>query len=406
MKGNSNITIERYLNSVYLSLARPVELTFNDGTVADGFFGGLDYASGTIIVRNFCVYGSLQLEAEKRLNMTELKFFVVKRVERPISPRPKKAVEAHTKVDAKQEEQPRRTKDNSLIYVKNSEASSFSKKNNNGVISNSNNISSSGGNAKNSKRQSLKEQQAPQPKNTHKNQYGFLTDKEISHKNVVDKRGSTFSQQKQEQVQKDNKATRDKVFEKWRPDNEVQSFEINELGNQVADDRFDQFELNHLINKEKAEEFAEDDYTTRLQLDDFTEEDIAIANKLAREILNSENTHDLNTNHIMEERGLKALVDNEDEEALYSAVIDTNCTFKFKTAKPVPKRKCFHELIIKNWSKGKRKASELIETLSKPMDNKSGNTSFNGIKQNGTSGYKGMYSVGQTSYNSMYMSVS
>lgn len=390
MNNNSNITIERYLNSVYLSLARPIELTFKDGSVADGFFGGLDYVTGEILVRNFCPYGTVDLEPERKLNMTELKFFVVKRVERPPSARPKKPSEGkrfEAKADSKQDSV-KKAKDNSLIYVKNSKPESFSKKKP----------------AKNSKRVSLKEVSTPLVSNPHKNEHGFLTDKEISNKNALDKKGSLFVS-KPESKSKDDK-NKDKVFEKWKPDINMNGIEIHELDGPAGADKFDQFELNHIFNKQKAEEFTEDDYTTRLQMEDFTAEDILLADKIANEILNAENTHDLNTNHILEERGLKALVDNEDEEALYSAVVDTNCTFKFKTAKPLPKRKSFYELIIKNWSRGKRKASELIETLSKPLENKSGNNSFTGVKQNGNGAYKGMYSVGQTSqYGNVYIAV-
>lgn len=393
MNNNSNIAVERYLNSVYLSLARPVEITFKDGTVADGFFGGLDYATGNILIRNFCIYGTIVLEAERKINMSEIKFFVVKGVERPQSHIPKKRAEnehADIKDDVKKNDASKKIKDNSLIYVKNNESLSFSKK----KITKTN------------KQTIIKETLVPMTKVSHKNQYGFLTDKEISNKNVLDKRGSTFSNNKLETKPKDDKF-KDKVFEKWKPDMDIHSVEIHELGINITEERFDQFELNHIINNERAEEFTEDDYTTKLQFDDFTEEDILIADRLAQEILNAENTHDINTNHILEERGLKALVDNEDEEALYSAVIDTNCAFKFKTEKPSSKRKCFYELIIKNWSKGKRKASELIETLSKPIDNKSGNNSFTGIKQNGGGVYKGMYNVGQNAqYGNIYMAVS
>ena len=393
MNNHSNVTIERYLNSVYLSLARPAELTFKDGTSADGFFGGLDYATGNLLIRNFCPYGSLELQPEKRINIADLKYFVVKRIEKVKNQNMRMSSE-HKQVTAKQnhknDDNTIQPNDHSLVYVKNNKLTGFSNK----KIT------------KDSKRQSLKETPHQPVKNIHKNEFGFLTDKEISNKNVLNKHSGFLSHNKSDVKTKEEKG-KEKVFEKWKPSGAIKGLEIHELEVFESTEKFDQFELNHIINKEKAEEFTEDDYTTKLRLEEFTQEDIIQADKLAQEILNAENTHGITTNHILEERGLKALVDNDDEEALYSAVIDTNCTFKFKNPKPLPKRKSFYEQIIKNWSKGRRKASELIETLSKPIESKSDSNSYSGLNKNMNGAYKNIYNMNQSSqYTNVYIPVS
>ena len=392
MQNTSNVAIERYLNSIYQSLARSVELTFKDGAMADGFFGGLDYTTGQVLVRNYCLYGSVDLEPERKVNMSDLKFFVVKRIEKTNRTQPKAAggKKRNSVMDKTKKEEPgNKEKEHELLQVNNKKASSFSKKKA----------------AKNSRRSNAKEIDNQPANNPHRNQFGFLTDKEISNKNATGTQKLSLFQGKMEPKEK-NENQKEKVFEKWKPEGEAKGLEIHELDKFATSDRFDQFELNLRINKEKAEDFTEEEYTTKLQLEEFTEEDIRMADKLAQEILNAENTHDINTNHILEERGLKALVDNDNEEALYSAVIDTSVTFKFRNPKPLPKRKSFYEQIIKNWSKNKRKASELIETLSKPVENKSGNSSFMSRKQNANGSYKSMYNANQTSqYGNVYMTV-
>ena len=379
MENNSNVIVERYLNSVYLSLAKPVEITFKDGSIADGLFGGLDYRTGSILIRNFCIYGSIEMELEKQLNMVDLKFFVVKKIE--LSSLPKR----HT-VSATKKKQAKLDVNKTQEREENLKAS----------------VSSIKKLKKQGKKSGSRDKPAQPVKNIHKNEFGFLTDKEISNKNTINR--AITSNSKSENRLEDKQ--KNKVFEKWKPELEVIGVELQKLDGLETLDKFDQFELNKLINKEKIEEYDEEHYNTKLRLEDFTEEEIRMADQLAKEIINAESIHGINTNHILEERGLKALADNDNEEALYSAVVDSSYTFKFKNTNPVAKRKGFYERIIENWERNKRKTSELIETLSKPIDNKNSNHISNSLHPNSNGSFKTMYvNTRENHFSGMYVSV-
>lgn len=69
------------------------------------------------------------------------------------------------------------------------------------------------------------------------------------------------------------------------------------------------------------DDFNEDNYTTPLNIAEFSKEEINEAQKLAMSIEKSELQADLNNRHMREERNQQPLVDNEDEEDLYSAVV-------------------------------------------------------------------------------------
>ena len=72
--------MQRYLNSVYLSLGRPIEITLRDGRVADGIFGGFDFNRCVFRVRNFCLYGDMRVDRERTLSLAEVKYFTAKEI--------------------------------------------------------------------------------------------------------------------------------------------------------------------------------------------------------------------------------------------------------------------------------------------------------------------------------------
>lgn len=67
------------------------------------------------------------------------------------------------------------------------------------------------------------------------------------------------------------------------------------------------------------EEFNEDDYTTKLDLAKFNEEQLKEAEIQEKEILNSKNEY-IHSRHIMEERNIIELRDYDNEEEIYSSV--------------------------------------------------------------------------------------
>jgi hypothetical protein len=75
-----NFKMQRYLNSVYLSLGRPIEITLKDGRVADGIFGGFDFNRCVFRVRNFCFYGDRRIDRERTLDLADVKYFTVKEI--------------------------------------------------------------------------------------------------------------------------------------------------------------------------------------------------------------------------------------------------------------------------------------------------------------------------------------
>lgn len=88
--------------------------------------------------------------------------------------------------------------------------------------------------------------------------------------------------------------------------------------------KFDQMKFNE-DNFGLTDDYDENNYTTKLEYDDYSAADIKNASKLADSIKQSDLKGDLKNRHMMEERGLvgygEGEADNEDEEALYSAVI-------------------------------------------------------------------------------------
>ena len=71
---------------------------------------------------------------------------------------------------------------------------------------------------------------------------------------------------------------------------------------------WDQFAVNERLGSRST--YSDDLYTTKLRMEKYTPEQLAAAAKLAKEIEKGETTNA----HILEERGLKELDDNDDED--------------------------------------------------------------------------------------------
>lgn len=84
--------------------------------------------------------------------------------------------------------------------------------------------------------------------------------------------------------------------------------------------KFDQMKFNE-ENFGLKDDFNESDYTTKLNMNEFTLEDIQKAERIAESIEKSELV--ISNRHTREERGLESLKDHDedDEEGLYSAVV-------------------------------------------------------------------------------------
>ena len=136
------------------------------------------------------------------------------------------------------------------------------------------------------------------------------------------------------QISKSVKSSKNKVFQKFS----LEGTSNNELLEEAKDVKFNQFEDNKKAFN-IGEEFNEDEYTTKLNINEFTLEEIKNAEKQALDIINSSVSNTDNNRHLLEERGLMPLQDNENEEALYSAVI------REKESEPAPKI-CFKKKIL------------------------------------------------------------
>lgn len=94
--------------------------------------------------------------------------------------------------------------------------------------------------------------------------------------------------------------------------------ELEELESSKASG-FDQF----VANKQKFNvgyDYDDTDYQPYLDPNSFTDEQKKHFAKLASEIERGESSHDISNRHVKEERGQLALLDNDNEEDLYSAV--------------------------------------------------------------------------------------
>lgn len=330
MKLNSDLEIERYLNSIYLSLAKHVEVTLSDDSTADGFFGGINCETGELLIRNFAPSHSLSLIRQKKIPLTDIKYMVVKKITQPQVP--------HNSANTKNQQKNTKFLDKSNLDSLDKSGELFY-------------------NRQKSKTETVRSQNTIKPPLIVKGKNAFLTDQQISDKNT-----------------REIKQRKEKVFQPWTPATPASEEEPEELGG-FASDRFDQFELNKMVNKQEALEFNEDDYTTTLDLSKFNKKEIEEAMKQENEILKGVKSHGIDTRHIREERGKAELCDNEDEEKLYSAVIYNDVVFEVKESSEKAKRR-FVDTIFSNWSNKKGKSSDLLETLSKANDSKSDNSGY------------------------------
>jgi len=317
MLEQENTFIQKYLNSLFLSLGKPIEINFKNGDLAFGIFGGFNHATTTLLVRNFCQQDSESIEKNKYLNFDSIRFFTIK--EPPFS-------------DAVEE------KNNSLLNFKTLKSKS--------AIEETGEFFS--------KSASMKDCPKGIKNDT------FRTDQEIS------KRTSEFKAP-------DKKAPEGpgKIFKKFKSDFVLKS----ELLESDKSDNFDQFKANQLQFGIHSN-FNENDYTTTLDLKSLNSEQVQRADRLAKEILSSGLNDIKDSRHLLEERNLLELKDNDDEESLYSAVIredevqvitqTTKIEFVEISAKPViekpkflfketpnPPKDAFRATVAKNFAKAK-----------------------------------------------------
>ena len=348
-----NFKTQRYINAVYQSLGRPVEVTLKDGRTADAFFAGFDFHSSRLLLRNFCFFMADSIEKQVILDFADIKFFTAKNVgQRP---------EATLLFDKLEKPAKPREPD----------------RNGNGELSNT-------------KRKSISKVSQTDgkqvPARPTELEAIFRIDKEIS----LAKFQSLPESGKSQTNGKSAKRFQRFQFDSGRKEERLEesSFPFQE--------KFDQFAVNTKIFG-VGEEFNENDYTTRLDEKDFSDAQIHKAEIMAQDILRQgKNDLGISARHILEERGLLPLQDNDNEEALYSAVERTQDTSEIVTA-PAPKAQShrpsasrfqivrqgkqapppFIGTLLSNWRKKKRKTSELIESISVSSDSRTlGPTTF------------------------------
>lgn len=274
MNPEQDRTIPFFLGAVYQSLAMPLEMHFNDSGIAFGVFGGIDHASGQILVRNFCRAGAEVLEPQKVINLSEVRCFIV----RETNPR-LRGVKG-----------PEGRAAGSPITPGSSLADKARAKPVNGVGKET-------GDAK------------PVPEKPRGIQNDeFRTDTEIS-KRTAESKATPATAGKSDA----------KVFKRFTADTTLKEEALDMKGGAMGD--WDQFKANKDAFGIHSH-FDENDYTTHLDIRKASKADLERAERLAREIEGTALADVAHTRHWQEERGLLKLKDNdEDEEALYSAVV-------------------------------------------------------------------------------------
>ena len=371
MSDVENFKMQRYLNAVFLSLGRPIEITMQDGRLADGFFGGFDFVHGLFRVYNFCYYLDERVEKLKTLELTSVKYFTAKEISR--KPRPMTSALGQPQLSSQ--------KRNSLgTEAKGKTAEAFPVLNSNRRTIKAEPWGDGNGELQRpsltleSKKPSVKDKvevingknkRAPLKVDT------FHTDKEIaatrgvqSSENMTVKTGGRG-------------APKFKEFKKFVVEARITEHEQLES---MDRSRFDQFALNKQTFG-VGTEFNENEYTTELRLDEFNEAQIRDAEKKANDILFGNKDELLvNTRHILEERGLLPLQDNDNEEALYSAVerVDEpeapyhllkNYSFKLRhSEKEMPSTSNFSSMVLSSWKPKPPKLTEHSESTSAPVE--------------------------------------
>ena len=323
MLEQENTFIQKYLNSIFLSLGKPVEINFKNGDLAYGIFGGFDHYTKTLLVRNFCSQDSETSEKSKHICFDSMRFFTIK--EPPINSHIEPKNNSITKVLKSKSE---KVETSEFLF----------------------------------KTASVTERPKGIKNDT------FRTDVEIS------KKTSEFRA-----PHKKGPEGSGKVFKKFQSDFILKG----ELLESENSDNFDQFKANQLHFGIHSH-FNENDYTTTLDLKSLNSEQVQRADRLANEILGSGLNDIKESRHLLEERGLLELKDNDDEEALYSAVVRVDevlvtpkparievreTTVKPVTAKPKfllkeisnPVKEVFRLTVAKNFARSKVERKDTLE---------------------------------------------
>ena len=266
-KNYDNYRLEKYLTLIYKGLAGSCEITPKRGEIGDGFFGGFDLCSGNALFYNYCKLGNEKIQKKSKINLKNLKYFVIKRI------------------NGSEKLEDNKEMVNKHLITNKKLSFSIIKENPKNLKNNIN----------------LKK-----PQNEYINT--FMTDKAISKKN------KTNSNLTKKQIHQNN--NQPKKFQKWVPKN-IKEEDLD--FNLEKHTKFNQFSENAKLNN-FAEDFNIEEYTTKLDLNNFSKKEIEEAKKVEKEIISGKHLNFINR-HILEERGLLNLKDNdEDEEKLYSAV--------------------------------------------------------------------------------------
>lgn len=326
---------ERYLNANYLSLARPVELHFKSGRVADAFFAGIHSAATVLVLRRFCFRDEETFEEVRQVKLSDLSFFLVKDIfiqpktslkktsTQYLAESPSKQNQArldkeeHPEIKslpaipefvplAKPDPDSERKKLLSLVVSSQTELdlavlSQPSDASSNGpTVATPSSVAANDSGASKAVKGQVKRKQAGQQKvytlkDTKDNGGSFPIDSRIGEK--------TMNGQKE--------------YKKFEFGGKIEHEDISEIDPQLA--KFDQFKENRKRYNVGCE-YEDTEYQPALNKEEFSESQKAHFDKLAKEIEDSKISSTLYSRHILEERNLIALADNENEEKLYSAV--------------------------------------------------------------------------------------
>lgn len=278
--------LQRYINCVTRSLGCPVEMLCVSGRKATAIFNG--FKSDTFKFLNFCYYDEEQNVKELTMKLSDLVYVKVLRVHHKVvvtnqSFDPKEDIsgsfnDSKPKIASQKTAKPKKTYTDAEL-----DEYDFSK--------NLKQLKESEGKREEQKQHWQK--QAPKERHVEARTNDFKIDSEISRRANLN-------------LSKD--------FIRYENDTPRSNMLLEEEEN---DGRFDQFEAN----RQKFNigyDYNENEYSTPLELDKIPIDQIKKAEQLAKEILSG--PVDKESRHMLEERGLKELDDNEDEEQLYSAV--------------------------------------------------------------------------------------
>ena len=278
--------MQRYLNAVFRSLSQPVEIVLRDGRKADGIFDGFLPQTSTFQIKNFCLFQEENFEPKIQLQLSQVRFI---RVKNTTAQNLINASVKTTPINLPTETitLPTNKPQNEIIPPKkdpkflNDEYDFPKKLHQKKELEKSYELQKS----------TQPKKEAPNLKTGIKNQV-FQTDAEIP---------------------KTKPAKNNKTFQKF----EVQkNFPVSNLMDEKLE-KFDQFATNKKCFNIGAE-FDENEYSTFLDVTSVPATLRLKAEKLEAEIKHSSLPAD--PRHLLEERGLVQLQDNDNEEAIYSSV--------------------------------------------------------------------------------------